>query len=104
MEGECTGDNIRKRYSVDGGDYSGGHRKFWNGCDYRCESGAGRRNVKFTDVYDYGFQCNRYDDFANCDCGSVGEFHNRDGDGWRSFSWDGDIYCEWITDWCKRVI
>ena len=104
MEGKRACDNICKCDAVDGGDYGGGYFCERNSDDYGCESSAGRRNVKFADVHDYGFQCNRYDDFANCDCGSAGEFYDRNSNGWRSISWHGDIYGEWIADWCERII
>jgi hypothetical protein len=104
MEGKRADDDVCERDSIDGGDYCGGHCKFRNGGDYGLESNSRRRHVKFADIYDYGFQCERYDDFANCDGRSAGEFHDCDGDSWRSVSWNSHIYGEWIADRSERVV
>ncbi len=104
MEGKRAGNNFCERDAIDCCDYCGGYFREWDCGDYSCESDAGRRHVKFADIHDYGFQCNGYDGFTNCDGWSAGEFHDCDGDSWRSISGHGDIYRERITDRSERFV
>src|ERR1700733_2985918 len=104
MERKRANDDVCECNFVDGCDHGCGHRKFWDGGDYGCESNTGRRHIEFVDVHDYGFQCERDDDFANCDCWEFSEFHDCDGNSWRSISWASDVYCERITDWSERFV
>src|SRR3984885_12838511 len=104
MERKRADDRVCECNVVDGGNYSCCDRKVWDGGDYGCESNTGRRNVEFVDVHDYGFQCERDDDFANCDCWEFSEFHDRDSNSWGGVSGDSYIYGERTTDWSERFV